>query len=206
MTETLLGTRAGWQLYWVLTNIVVLLAVVGVSNLYVQGGMSLRHIAWFALFLAFYDAFFALVIPITQKLADSFEGRPLDPSIGFSMWSFNANIGLGDLLVFCLFIVAAYKGFGKKGVLSSFVIISIFGILIPSLAPLVIVSFVRGTTGIVVPVQMFFGPAAFVTYLWLSRHTPERSMAQWLNIQAAGERPTTRTSRGIQSRAERSVI
>src|SRR2546421_1968014 len=46
VTESLLGTRQGWQLYWVLTDVVVLAAAVGVSNLYVQGGMRLRRIAW----------------------------------------------------------------------------------------------------------------------------------------------------------------
>src|SRR5579884_5229 len=34
VTETLLGSRSGWQLYWVLTNIIVLVTVVSVSNLY----------------------------------------------------------------------------------------------------------------------------------------------------------------------------
>jgi hypothetical protein len=203
VAETLLGTRTGWQVYWVLTNIVVLLAVVSVSNLYVQGGMRLQHIAWFALFLSFYDAFFALVIPITQRLADSFEGRPLDPSIGFAMGPYNANVGIGDLLVFCLFIVAAYKGFGKKGVVSSLIITGIFGVLIPSCAPLIVAAFVRDGIGIVVPVQMFFGPVAFITYLWLSRRAPERSMAQWYKAQAASGRTLVGTSPRVRSIAER---
>src|SRR5207248_5513397 len=85
VTETMLGTRSGWQLYWVITNTIVLLAVVGVSNLYVQGGMRLRHVAWFAFVLGFYDGIFAFAIPILGKLADRFEGQPLDPSIGFAM-------------------------------------------------------------------------------------------------------------------------
>jgi len=36
------------------------------------------------------------VVPISQKLADRFEGQPLDPSIGFAFGLYNANIGLGD--------------------------------------------------------------------------------------------------------------
>ncbi len=185
VTETLLGTRTGWQVYWILNSIVVLISVIGVSNLYVQGGMRLRHISWFALSLGVYDGIFAFVIPITQKLADSFEGRPLDASIGFTIGMYSGNIGIGDLLVYSLFMVAAYKGFGKRGVISSFTIITIFGAFMPAIAPLVITSLMRGTIGIVIPAQIFFGPAAFVTYLWLSRHAPERSMAQWYSIQAA---------------------
>src|SRR6266571_4527805 len=165
VTETLLGTRSGWQLYWVITDAIVLCAIVGVSNLYVQGGLRLSSIAWFALVLGFYDAFFSLVIPLTQKLADRFEGQPLDPSIGFAMGPYNANLGIGDLLVFTLFIVAAYKGYGRKGIIAAMIIIPLFGAIIPALAPLAVSSFVRSTVGIVVPVQSFFGPAAFISYL-----------------------------------------
>jgi hypothetical protein len=45
VARNLLGTTRGWQLYWGLTSVVVLLAAVAVANLYVQGGMRLRHVA-----------------------------------------------------------------------------------------------------------------------------------------------------------------
>ncbi len=198
VTETLLGTRSGWQLYWVVTDAIVLVAIVGVSNLYVQGGMRLRHVAWFALFLACYDAFFSLVVPLSLQLADRFEGQPLDPSIGFTMGPYSANLGIGDLLVFTLFIVSAYKGFGRRGIVVALLIIAIFGALIPSLSPLIIVAFVRtNNVGIVIPVQTFFGPVAFVAYFLLSRRSKERSMAQWLSIQAAeGHEPIRVVRRG----------
>ncbi len=188
IAHTLLGTQIGWQIYWVLTSTVVLLAAVGVSNLYVQGGMRMRHVAWFALILGFYDAFFAFVFPVTQKLADRFEGLPLDPSIGFKMGPYIANIGLGDLLMFSLFTVAAYKGFGRKGAATALAVISVFGVFLPSMAPLFIAAVIRGSIGIVVPAQIFFGPAAFVAYRWLARSAPERSMREWYEVQAEMDR------------------
>lgn len=200
VTETLLGTRSGWQLYWVLTNTVVLLTAVSVSNLYVQGGMRLKHVAWFALLLGFYDGFFAFAFPILGRLADRVEGQPLDPSIGFAMGPYNANIGLGDLLVYCIFAVAAYKAFGKRGVIASFIVVAIFGAILPGSAPLIITATIRQGIGVVVPAQIFFGPAALVTYLLLSRKAPERSMAQWFRDQeAAGYTPirTTRRTRAV---------
>lgn len=200
VTETLLGTRAGWQLYWVLTDVVVLISVVGVANLYVQGGMRLRHVALFSFGLAFYDGFFTFVVPIISKLADRFEGQPLDASIGFAMGPYNANIGLGDLLVYGLFIAAAYKGFGKRGVIASFVIVSIFGALMPATAPLVIAATIRQGIGIVVPAQIFFGPAALITYLLLSRQTPERSMSGWFSAQAAAGHEPIRVTRRARAR------
>lgn len=196
VTHTLLGMIVGWQIYWVLNSIVVLLGAVSVSNLYVQGGMRLRHIAWFALILAVYDLFFTLVIPLTNLLADRFAGNALDPSIGFRMGTYNANIGLGDLLIYALFAIAAYKGFGRRGVISAFVIIPIFGAIVPALAPLVISTFIRDIGGIVVPAQGSFGPAAFLTYLWLSRKAPERSMKEWLAYESAlGRHPIRRERR-----------
>jgi hypothetical protein len=63
----------------------VVLAAVGVSNLYVQGGMHLRHVAYLRLFLGLYDVVFTMVLPLTQRLADTFEGRPLDAAFGFYM-------------------------------------------------------------------------------------------------------------------------
>jgi hypothetical protein len=207
VTENLLGTRQGWQLYWVLTSAIVLTASVGVANLYVQGGMSVRQIAWFALMLAFYDGFFNLVVPISQKLADRFEGQPLDPSIGFTVGIYSANIGLGDLLVFSLFTIAAYKGFGKRGAIASFIIIAIFGALIPATSPLILTAFVRQNIGIVVPAQVFFGPAALVTYWLLSRHSAERTMGQWISEQDAKGHEPIRVVRRNQPRpaATRSV-
>jgi hypothetical protein len=192
--QTMLGTQLGWQVYWVLVDVVVLIGVVGVANLYVQGGMSLRHVAWFALILAVYDGFFAFVVPISQSLADHFEGVALDPSIGFKMGALNGNIGLGDLLVFCLFTAAAYKGFGRRGALASFAIITVFGALIPGTSPIIIAAVTRAV-GVTIPAQVSFGPAAYLTYRWLAHQKPERSMAEWFAVQAAMGHRTLRVVR-----------
>jgi hypothetical protein len=172
-----LGTVTGWQLYWGLTSVAVLLAAAAIANLYVQGGMRLQHVAWFALGLAVYDPLFSLVIPLTVRLADTFAGFPLDPSIGFRAGVNNANIGIGDLLVYTLVTVAAYTGYGRRAATCSLGAVLIFGGLVPVLVPLLMVSFMRGNIGFVVPAQTFFGPATFVLYLWLRRQGPERSMA-----------------------------
>jgi hypothetical protein len=56
-----------------------------------------------------HDPLFSLVIPLTVRLADTFAGFPLDPSIGFRAGVNNANIGIGDLLVYTLVTVAATR-------------------------------------------------------------------------------------------------
>jgi hypothetical protein len=185
VARNLLGTTRGWQLYWALTSVAVLLAAVAVANLYIQGGMRLRHVAWFALGLAVYDPIFSFGFPLTARLADAFAGFPLDPSIGFRAGLNSANIGIGDLLVYSAFTVAAYKGYGRRGAQLAFGLVTVFGALMPSLAPLVLSAVVRGNVGVVVPAQLFFGPAAFVGYRFLARTGPERSMRAWRAAAAA---------------------
>ncbi len=184
VTYTLLGAPRGLQLYWVLTSAIVLIAAMGVSNLYVQGGLRLRQVAWFAMFLAAYDAFFSTVIPLTPQLAAAFEGRPLNASIGWAAGRYSANIGLGDLLVYGLFATAAYKAFDRRGAIWAFLTILVFGALAPSMAPLVVSQFDQGANGIVIPAQLFFGPAAFAVTARLYRRYPERTTSQWLHAQA----------------------
>jgi hypothetical protein len=187
VTYSMLGTEVGLVLYWILTDTAVLLAAVGVSNLYVQGGLRLRQVAWFALALGVYDAFFSLVVPLTPALAETFEGRPLNASIGFAFHGYNANIGLGDLLIYGLFATAAYKGFGRRGAGAAIVTIGIFGALLPSLVPLVNSEFNIGGAGFVVPAQVIFGPAAFLVYRRLAsrRERPVPSALATRHLQPA---------------------
>jgi hypothetical protein len=202
VARNLLGTTRGWQLYWVLTSAAVLLAAVAVANLYIQGGMRLRHVAWFALGLAVYDPIFSFGVPLTAKLADAFAGFPLDPSIGFRAGLDSANIGIGDLLVYSAFTVAAYKGYGRRGAKLALGLVTVFGAFAPSLAPLVITAVVRGNVGIVVPAQLFFGPAAFLGYKFLARSGPERSMKAWraeARLPARNERVWTGAALGNEA-------
>jgi hypothetical protein len=181
VARTMLGTQSGWQLYWVLVGTVVLGSAISVSNLYVQGGMQLRHAAWFTLLLAAYDFYFSQVVPLTPRLADRFQGYPLNAAVGFRFGIFNAAIGIGDLLAFGVFAAAAYKAYGASALRKTLVLIAVFGAAGPSLTPLVLGAFTRGSLNIVVPVQTWFGPPAFVLYRWLRRHHgPERTMAQFL--------------------------
>src|SRR5258708_28409892 len=144
----------------------------------------MKTIARFALALAVYYAFFSRVVPLTPALADVFEGTPLDPAIGFVMGTYSANIGLGDVFVYCLFTVAAYKGFGKRAAIAALIVVGVFGAVLPEFAPLIISAFVRGQLGIVVPAMAIFGPPAFVYYLELARHGRERAMADYCTLHA----------------------
>jgi plastocyanin len=198
VTNSMDRMGGGLQLYWVLTSVVVLIAAVGVSNLYVQGGLGLRQIAWFTLFLAVYDIFFTRVIALTPLLAVALQGRPLDPSVGFAAGAYNANVGLGDLLVFCLYTIAAYKGFGRRGAVTAMGVVVVFGAIAPSVTPLLVPGLFGTTAAAFVPIQALFGPAAFVHTRWLARTASERTTAQWIAETAA---PPARRPAAPRSRA-----
>jgi hypothetical protein len=190
MARTLLGTVTGWQLFWLENSVIILVAAVTVANLYVQGGMRLRHVAWFALILAGYDAVFTFVWPVTNELVQRFLGWPLDPAIGFRLGIFNASLGLGDLLVYALFVIAVYKAYGRAPARIAMVITVVFGAVAPALAPLLFRVLIDARTDLLVPAQAAFGPAAFVCYRWLRhRHGPERTMAAFLASSDLPHRP-----------------
>ncbi len=180
MGNNLLGTERGWQAYWAENSVIVLMAAVAVTNLYVQGGMKLQHVAWFAGALAIYDVFFTSFYPITNALVESFLGFPLDPSVGMR-WGFNnAAVGLGDLLVYGLYVTTALKAYGWLAARVAAALVVMFGAVVPSLVPLVI-NFVDARTDTLVPAQAWFGPMALLGYLWMHRrYGKERTVAQFL--------------------------
>ncbi|HST64075.1 MAG TPA: hypothetical protein VLM05_02705, partial [Mycobacteriales bacterium] len=192
--RTFLGTVHGWQVFWLENSVIVAMAAISVTNLYVQGGMKLKYVAGFAGALAIYDVFFTKYLPLTNQLVEKFLGYPLNPSMGFR-WGFdNAAVGIGDLLVYGLFILAALKAYGKPGLRVGLTLVTLFGAVLPSLVPLVI-NFVDARTDVLVPAQAWFGPPAVLGYLWLRRkYGRERTVKEFLDSpDFIGRRPKTVT-------------
>jgi hypothetical protein len=178
--QTMLGTVPGWQLFWIETSVITLLGAISVANLYVQGGMQLRHVAWFTLGLAVYDVIFTIVWPVSNYLVREFVGHPLFPAIGMRIGFDEAIIGLGDLLVYSLFTLAAAKAYGRPAVRLAVVLIVVFGAALPAMSSLLI-NYIDARADIVIPAQTWFGPAAFIGYLWLRRrYGRERTMREFL--------------------------
>jgi len=138
-------------------------------------------VAWFALTLGFYDVLFTTVLPVNSHLAEEFLGWPLDPSFGMRFGLYNATIGVGDLLVYALFLIAAFKAYGRLAGRVAMGLIVVFGVAAVSVAPLLLDTFVTARTDVAIPAQTLFGPAAFVAYLWLQRrYGRERTMQEFL--------------------------
>jgi hypothetical protein len=185
----LMGSTAGWQLWWSELSLLVGLGAIAVSNLYVQGGMKLQYVAWFALGLAAYDVIFATVLPLTDKLVAGYLANPLDPLLGMRFGVDNYGVGLGDLLIYSMFLVAAYKAYGAKAARLAFGLILVVGVGVTSFIPFLL-DFLDTQLDLLVPAQTFFGPAAFLCYLWMRRrYGRERTMAEYRASTGLAPRP-----------------
>jgi hypothetical protein len=179
----IMGTLAGWMVWYAEQGIVVALGAIAVCNLYLQGGMKLRHVAGLSLGLAGYDAAFATYYPLAGGLIARYLTHPLTPLFGMRFNYFDYAIGLGDLLVYSLFFVAAYKAYGARAATIAAGVIAVMGCFATAYVPFLF-NFADANLDLLVPAQSLFGPAAFVTYLWMKRHYGrERTMAEYLAAQ-----------------------
>jgi hypothetical protein len=179
----IMGTLPGWQVWFAEQGIVVALAAIAVCNLYLQGGMKLRHVAWLSLGLAGYDIVFAAYYPLTGRLIARYLTHPLTPLFGMRLGYVDFAVGLGDLLVYSLFFVAAYKAYGARAATIAAGVIVVMGGFATAFIPFLF-SFTNANLDVLVPAQSLFGPAAFLTYLWMKRHYGrERTMAEYLASQ-----------------------
>jgi hypothetical protein len=176
----MMGTVLGWQVWWIELDILVIAGVAAVSNLYIQGGMRLSHVVYFALALAVYDAFAELVINVTAVLVSKFLGQPLDPMFGMRFQTNNYAVGIGDLLVYAVFTVACYKAFGRAAAWTAGAVAVVFGAAAPTLFTF-LVALIDFRGDVLVPSQVFFAPAALVAYLLMRRkYGRERTMAEFM--------------------------
>jgi hypothetical protein len=148
--------------------------VIVVANTYAQGGLRLRPLAWGMLVLAIYDGVFAWALPVTPLLFAHFAQAPLAPIVRIPFGPFQTSIGLGDLLAFATYSTVAYKSFGGKGLTVSAGLIACCGILLPAVVGWWL-SITSPQLALVFPLQVSFGPAAFIASWWLAR-IPERTV------------------------------
>ncbi|HEY7043467.1 MAG TPA: hypothetical protein VH419_07355, partial [Nocardioidaceae bacterium] len=127
MGQHMINNVFNWHFVWAENSVVVALAAVAVANLYVQGGMQLRHVAGFAAALAVYDAIFTLAFPVSNLLLRAFVNHPLFPAVGMRVGYDEAVLGLGDLLVYGAFTIAALKAYGRVGLRLALSLVVVFG-------------------------------------------------------------------------------
>jgi hypothetical protein len=179
----IMGTIPGWQLWYTEQSVMVGLSAIAVCNLYVQGGMKLRHVSWLALGLAAYDVLFASYYPLTGRLLARYITHPLTPVMGMRFGGVDYAVGLGDMLVYSLFFVTAYKAYGARAARIAAALIVVMGGFATAFIPFLF-NLHNANLDVLIPAQSLFGPTAFVAYLWMKRHYGrERTMAEYLASQ-----------------------
>jgi hypothetical protein len=111
--------------------------------------------------------------------------------MGWRLGFDNTAVGLGDLLVYSLFTIAALKAYGPAAGRFAFALVVVFGSVVPALVPLVIDYVDPRTTDVLVPAQAWFGPAAYLGYRYLRRrYGRERTVGEfWASADFLGRRP-----------------
>lgn len=168
------------SVFYVVNNLVLVLVVVGCSNIWAQGGMQARHAAVLAAYLAVYDLIFTALLPVTDDLFARLAGLPFAPLFAWPAGTEGRwlALGLGDVLLAAVFPLVMHKAFGRRAgpaavLLALAVICLLLGI--PA-AGLPLATF---------PVMVVLGPVMIAQYLfWIRRRRTERTTVEYLSAPA----------------------
>ena len=164
-------------------NVVLTVAVVGVSNVWAQSGMKARDAALLGGLLAIYDVVFTVQLPVMNDLLTRLAAVPFAPQVvwptGDGQW---VGLGLGDLLLATAFPLVRRKAFGQTaGLAASATSITTVGTLL-GLAGL-------GVLGGAFPAMVVLGPGMLLQYaLWRYRQGQERTTWHYLRAEPLPQR------------------
>jgi hypothetical protein len=164
--------------FFVVNNIVLLATAVGLTNLWAQSGMRARDIAILGGFLMFYDFTATLLLPLMGEMMTRLAGLPFSPSLAWAVEEGGAwvGVGLGDLLVACVFPLVMRKAFGK-----------VAGIVAMWLALGAIAAIMVLPVAALSPAMTMLGPLMVLQYIyWMHRRGGDPASAK----RGYGERTT----------------
>jgi len=176
LTALLPGIAPIW--FFAVNNIVLVISVVGVTNLWAQSGMKARHAAILGAALAIYDLIATSILPLMSDLFARLEGLPFAPELA---WPVNTagdwlGIGLGDLVLAAVFPLVMRKAFGRTAGISAMII----GL---GAISLLILTLVFGLLVEIFPVMVVLGPLMVLQYIYWRRRQQERTTWQYLQVE-----------------------
>jgi hypothetical protein len=169
-------------------NIVLVVIVVGVANLWAQSGMKARDATVLAAALAAYDFVATSQLTLMTDLIDRLSEIPLVPFIAWREGDGALGIGLGDLLLAGVFPLVMRKAFGRRAATTALVVgVAVVGTVLGLIQ--------TGVIDFTVPVMVVLGPLMVVQYAaWTRRHGHERTTWEYLRAEpltAAAARTST---------------
>lgn len=161
--------------YLALNDLLLVVVVVGVVNLYAQSGMRAREVAVFAGGLVVYDALATLAFPVMIDFFTRVASLPVTPVMGWGRGTDAVAVGLGDVLVATLWTVTAEKAFGRRaaGIAGASGVVGILALFL---------AFWADWLNRAVPAMVVLGPVIVAEYRWFLRRAGgrERTTARYL--------------------------
>lgn len=155
------------------TGVLLAAAVVGVANLWCQGGMRSVHVASLAAVLSVYDLVATALTSLTADFAARVTGRPFAPLLALTGGDRPVAVGLGDLLMLVLFPLVAAKAYGRRAALLAAAV----GITVTSAISAL---FAAGVLHRGFPLLTALGPFVVAQHLlWSRKSGAERTTRQW---------------------------
>jgi hypothetical protein len=176
-TALLLGTAT--TPFFAVNNIVLILAIVGITNLWAQSGMKARDVALLAGMLAIYDVIVTWQLTQTADLFSRLLGLPLAPIIAWPVGDQGQwlGIGMGDMLLATVFPLVMRKAFGRRAGIAA------LAINLGSIVSLLLFATLGGIRDMF-PVMVVLGPLMLAQYVyWRQQRGPEQAMWQYLQTE-----------------------
>jgi hypothetical protein len=174
------------SLFFAVNNIVLIMAIVGITNLWAQSGMKARDVALLAGVLAIYDVIVTWQLTQTADLFGRLLGLPLAPIIAWPLvdgqW---LGIGMGDMLLATVFPLVMRKAFGRAAGIAS--LVGNLGLIV-----LLLTAAVISQLQVLFPVMILLGPLILLQYgYWRCKCGRERTTRQYLQTEPPHGRAAT---------------
>jgi len=163
-------------------NTVLILAVVGTTNLWAQSGMKARDVAVLGGLLAIYDLVATSLLPLTSDLLARLASVPLTPLVAWGSGGDLLAVGLGDLLLATLFPLVMRKAFSRSAGIAAIVInVGTIAVMLAFLA--------LANSKVTLPTMTVLGPLMVLQYgYWVRRRGRERTTRQYLQAEPPNRR------------------
>jgi hypothetical protein len=174
---TLRALGAGSQPFLLANNLLQVVVVVGISNLWAQSGMKARDCALLGVALALYDLLFTSILPLMGDLFQQLQGLPFAPQVGWPLADGRVlAIGLGDLLLAAVFPLVIRKAYGSQASAQA-LIFTLLALAVVLLLPVLL------PTVALFPVMTVLGPL-MVGQVWYWRRRLPAERTTWHYRQA----------------------
>jgi hypothetical protein len=162
--------------FLLVNNVLMVVAVVGVANLWVQSGMGAREVTLLAGALAVYDFIATSQLTLMTDLIGRLSEIPFVPFLAWDAHGAGLGVGLGDLLLISVFPLAMRKSFGRDAGRVALAV----GIAVLA-AVLAVIEL--GVIDEAIPVMVVLGPLMVAQYATWRRRLPQRTTVEYLRAE-----------------------